>query len=242
MFVNARKDSNRWLLADSWGHDLVLPYRPDYAGRTIQIGTLGTKFEPNGLKDEKRKALIRSTIIAHMLRDLGLPIYLLDVRRNGTGAQSSWSPAEFASLIPAAIGSGSRYAFLHLPIVAPSMGLLGEYHKGQVSDWHDFRDRYNEELGEGAITVARAFVEAADCGGGMAVFLCAEPCCPDFDTLPAAAQNANHCHRFTLAHRVARQLQQACPTIRVERVDLDPGEYATRRKAGQPYAPRVLAL
>ena len=242
MFVNARKDNHRWLLADPWGHEFVLPCRPDYAGRRIRIGTLGTKFEPNGLKDERRKALTRTTIMAHMLRDLGAPIYLLDVRRNGTGAQSSWSPAEFSSLIPAAIGSDGRYGFLHLPILAPSTGLLGEYHKGQISDWHDFRDRYNGEADEGAIAVACAFAEAADCGGGMAVFLCAEPYCPDFDTLPAATQDANHCHRFTLAHRVARQIQQACPTISVERVDLDPGEYATRRKAGQPYEPHIVAL
>lgn len=167
--------------------------------------------------------------------------YLLDVRRNGTGAQSSWS-AEFASPIPAAIGSGGRYGFLHLPILAPSTGLLGEYHKGQVSDWPDFRDRYNEKVSEGAIAVVRAFVEAADCAGGMAVFLCAEPSCPDFDTLPAAAQDTNHCHRLTLAHRVARQLQQACPMVVVEGFDLDPGEYATRRRAGKPYEPRIVAL
>lgn len=242
MFVNTRKDSHRWRLADPWGHEFVLPCLPDYGSQKVRIGTLGTKFEPNGLKDEKRKALTSTTILAHLLRDLDAPIYLLDVRRNGTGAQSSWSPAEFASLIPAAIGSDGRYAFLHLPILAPSTGLLGEYHKGRVSDWHDFRHRYNKEVSEGAIAVARAFVEAADGGGGMAVFLCAEPYCPALDTLPAAAQNANHCHRFTLANRIARQLQQAYPAIRVERVDLDPGEYATRRKAGQPYGPRVVAL
>jgi len=70
MFVNARKDSSRWLLADPWGHEFLLPCRPNYAGRKIRIGTLETKFEPNGLKDEKRKALTRTTIMAHMLRDL----------------------------------------------------------------------------------------------------------------------------------------------------------------------------
>jgi len=128
MFVKAHKDKNQWLLADPWGHELVLPCRSDYASRRVRIGTLGTKFEPNGLKDEKRKALTKTTIMAHMLRDLGTPIYLLDVRRHGTGAQSSWSPAEFASLIPAAIGLGGRYGFLHLPIPAPSTGLLADYH------------------------------------------------------------------------------------------------------------------
>lgn len=85
MFVKARKDNRQWLLANRWGHELVLPCRPDCAGLRLRIGTPGTEFEPNGLRNEKRKVLTRTTIMAHMRSDLGAPIYLLDVRRNGTG-------------------------------------------------------------------------------------------------------------------------------------------------------------
>jgi hypothetical protein len=242
MFLTARKTGDCWHLRNAFGHAMLLPSRVDFGAGTLAIGSLGTRFDAAAVKGPDRKPLNKSALMTQMLHDLGTPLYVIDCRRNGVGAQSAWSPEVFATQIPAALGEGQPYAFVHLPILAPSIRLLGDFHGGKVRCWQDFRDRYNAGLDDAALDVAQAFVEAAATARGMAVFLCAESFCSGFDSLAQEEQNALHCHRFSLAHRLAARLYRAHPAAVVERVDLDVAAYARCLKAGQRYEPAVVRL
>lgn len=234
MFVNARREPNGWRLIDSWGHAFDLPCGPTLPAR-VGIGTVGTRFESPG------RAGAKSKVMARMLAALDRPIYLLDTRRSGTGAQSSWSPEEFATLIPEAMGGPHAYAFLHLPVLAPSIATRDASKRHEV-DWHGFRDRYARDLTPGAVAVARAFVEAAAHKGGLAIFLCAEQVRPDFTELAPDDQEKHHCHRFHLVRRVADAIRADHPNKRLERVDLDPGAFAVACLAERSYEPLTAAL
>ncbi|MBL8726584.1 MAG: hypothetical protein JNK49_21255 [Planctomycetes bacterium] len=205
---------------------------------TVKIGTLGTRF------DSRLSARTgnRTTIMARMLRSPGQPIFGLDTRRAGCGAMAAWSPLEFATLIPAQIVAGQAYDFLHVPVVAPSPSLLATERRGDLSGWRHFRERYNAELGDAALAVARAFVEAATVCGGLVVLLCAEPYEPDFADLLKDAQNRCHCHRFNLARRMTDAITADHLVSKVERVDLDAAAFADALLRGRTYEPRVRRL
>src|SRR4051812_17251254 len=87
MFNQAVKKKDLWAVSNSLGHTMTLPCREDYQGFRFSIGVLGTRTraEVKGTK---------SHLMAEMLSSIGRPVYLIDTRRNGVGAQSSWSPRE----------------------------------------------------------------------------------------------------------------------------------------------------
>jgi hypothetical protein len=230
MFVRAVREENRWLVSNSWGHQLALPCASDMSDLTIQIGTLGTGCRRKGVTQVTK---LMSAMVAALPRHL----YMLDVRRNGTGGQGSWSPKEFATIIRAERPAGTTYDFIHLPTLAPSLALLDQKH----IPWRDFSARYTEELTHDAIGVARAFIEAAAVHGGLAVFICAEADQPNFDALSDNEQLLHYCHRFTLAHRVGAALKEAWPRAVVQLVQLDMVDFLDQ-KATERYQPRVSTL
>jgi len=225
MFLHAERNSDYWLLWNAWQHSFRLPCDETYAGREVAIGLLGTRTRG---KVGGRKTML----MTQMLGTLRRPLYLLDTRRNGVGGQSSWSPREFASVIPDGLPRDLPYAFLHLPCLAPSLELLAEKHM----PWREFRRRYADELTAAAVGGACAFVEAAAAHGGLTVFLCSEADQPDFDALPADQQDVHYCHRFTLARRVAAELKNAWLGVTVQLVHLDLYEFWQQRRTG--YQPR----
>lgn len=216
MYIRAVREDDHWRVENAFGHALALPCPPDALGGEIRFGVLGTgtRAKVRGRKTDR---------MADTLAALRRPIYLLDARRNGVGGQGSWSPLEFASLIPAAIDGPYPYAFVHLPCVAPSHGLVDTWHGGRLANWREFRNLYNAELSAASVEVARAFVETAATAGGLAIFLCAEPDAPDFDTCSLEEQNELYCHRFALARRVADRLREAHPAAEVRLMCLDIG-------------------
>lgn len=236
MFINAIRHGDEWRLSNPWGHELRLPGLPAQSTLMVEIGTLGTKFKAR----INRRTGNRSAVMAKMLKSLNRPIFVVDTRRDGCGGQGSWSPLEFATLIPREFGNGQPYGFLHLPIVAPSHALLATERRGELAGWSQFRKHYNDEVGAAAVAVARAFVEAAAVRGGLAVLLCAEPYETTFDDLPedVAVQNDCHCHRFNLARRVADAMLAERPGLKVERVDLDAAAFVAAFRDDRVYEPR----
>ncbi len=105
MFQEARKEQDRWWVSNRWGHRLELPCRRDYADRSMAIGTPGT-----GRRKDPKMPRVVTAQMANLLASLDRPLYLIDTRRDGVGAQSSWSPREFASLIPDALPQHLTYA------------------------------------------------------------------------------------------------------------------------------------
>jgi hypothetical protein len=177
--------------------------------------------------------------MAEMLASLSRPVYLIDTRRNGVGAQSSWSPREFATVIPELIADRVRYEYLHMPCLAPTVALLNAERKQQIPSWHDFRQQYIATLLPAHVSVGRAFVETSASDGGIAIFLCAEADQPEFDRLSLADQNSHYCHRFTLAKRIASDLRSAYTGVSVELVHLDMLDFQEHRKSGREYQPRT---
>jgi hypothetical protein len=174
--------------------------------------------------------------MATMIGAIDQPIYLLDVRRNGVGGQGSWAPREFATIVPEQLPREAAYDYLHLPCLAPSIPLLSM----KDLPWREFRDRYVAELTPSALSVARAFVEAAVSRSGLAVFLCAEPHQPAFDELTPENQQHSYCHRYTLAHKVADTLRLAWPVAAVDLVYLDLVDFAAQAATGT-YVPHTAA-
>lgn len=203
MFVTAERDPAGWRLRNRLGHELRLECgRPP----SVRIGVLGTRTD---VPLRQKMAALASRLAA-----LPGPVMLLDTRRTGVGGQGSWSPLEFATLIPERMGGG--YEFLHVPSVAPSPALLADRRIG----WREFRRRYREEVPEGAVRVARAFAEWASTAGGLAVLLCAEADLPSFDDSPQEEQEAHYCHRFTLSRMVADSVRAEYGSMPVSRVHL----------------------
>src|SRR5437660_1158290 len=102
MFLKATRGVGRWQVRNGLGHKLHLPCQESYANATVEIGVLGTR----------RRIEIKgqmTSLMANMLAAVQRPLYLLDVRRDGTGGQSSWSPREFASLIPMQLPDDQKY-------------------------------------------------------------------------------------------------------------------------------------
>jgi hypothetical protein len=241
MFMSAKKDGSRWLLSNGMGHALALPRRDSYAGSQVSIGVVGTGRRAVGLTKTGRPKGIPGQVTAlmgEMLAALSRPLYLIDARRNGTGAQSSWSPREFATIIPNFLSAGARYAYLHVPCLAPSIGMLD----GDLSSWRDFRREYVKERSDEDLALGQAFVEAAAAEGGMAAFLCAEADHPEFDSLPEGEQNTHYCHRFTLAKLIAGRLNAAYGDVRGQMVHLDVVDFHLQRERGEAYVPRVTVL
>ncbi|MGE0821754.1 MAG: DUF488 family protein [Candidatus Binatia bacterium] len=235
MFTRAHKERDSWLLFNSWNQRLIMSCHENYSTSTMAIGVMGTRT-----RDKVSGA--KTQLMAHMLAALNQPLYLIDVRRNGVGAQSSWSPREFATVIPDMLAGGSPYAYLHLPCLAPSIALLNQNRQGEIASWQHFRQRYLAELTPESLDVAQAFVEAAVAAGGMAVFLCAEAEQPAYDSLSATEQDAHYCHRFSLAKQVARRLQEAYDAVVVKMVHLDLVDLSEQKKARGQYRPRVTSL
>jgi hypothetical protein len=133
------------------------------------------------------------------------------------------------------------YSFLHLPCLAPSIALLDEARKSGLR-WREFRTRYLEELSLDSLDIARAFVEAAQASGGLAIFLCAEADRPDFDQLSEPEQEESYCHRFTLAKQVAHRCKDVHGAVVVKQVHLDLVDFKEQwGKSGQ-YIPRLTEL
>lgn len=217
MFIRARPEGDSWCVANAFGHDLRLPRVPRDA--RVEIGVVGTRA-PELKAPGRRRFGSKLGLLAAALRALDRPIYLLDTRRTGVGGQGSWSPLELATLLPDRMPAGC-YAFLHLPCLAPSVGLLEAAPNHTLPDWRSFRDRYRAELTADALDVGQAFVEAAAAVGGLAVLLCAEQHRPDFEDLSPSEQDANYCHRFTLANALADRLARTRPDVTVTRRDVD---------------------
>ena len=97
MVASARREPGTWHVALAWGHGLLLPALGRGAAGTLRLAVLGTRTlapVPTG----------KSALMAGMLATLDCALYIFDTRRAGSGGQSSWSPREFASLIPALLG------------------------------------------------------------------------------------------------------------------------------------------
>lgn len=219
-----------WEIINKLGHIqyLDVPNLPS----VVDIGLLGTRclheipVKPN-----------KTTAMGRMLDELNRPLYLIDTRRDGTGAQSSWSPREFATIIPAMVRKPME--FLHLPAAAPSIGLLDEDRKarkaGKVLPWQEFKRQYDTALTNESVDVVRAYVEAAAAVGGMAIILCAEPYCPDFDALAQEHQEEYYCHRFTLAQRVVQSILAARnDSVDVKLINLELSDFV---KSGRYWTP-----
>ena len=82
--------------------------------------------------------------------------------------------------------------------------------------WQIFSAEYRQ-INTDAITIGRAFVEAAEYVDGIAIFLCAEEHEPSFDDKHQQEQDEVCCHRYTFTTLVARAVKEAFPTVRVER-------------------------
>ena len=164
MFERAERVAEGWIVSNAWGHGMLLPVREPLDGVTISFGVLGTRTR------RKRDKVYQAT--ASMLAALNRPLYLLDVRRSGTGGSGSWSPRELATTMPQPAGSPSPYCFLHLSCLAPSANLLDDSRAGRrATSWRDFRAAYLAELTEDALNVAQGFVESAASNGGLAIFV-----------------------------------------------------------------------
>jgi hypothetical protein len=206
----------------------------------VSIGVLGTARRPTGFtRSGKPKDITESKmpLMASMLDSLKRPLYLIDSRRNGTGAQSSWSPRDFGTEIPALLNEEMKYAYLHLPCLAPSIALL----ERDIS-WREFRSEYIEELSVQDLAVGVAFVEAAIVEGGITVFLCAEPDQPEFDSLSEVEKDKNYCHRFTLAKLIGRRIKVAHPNTAISIVHLDVVDFYLQTDHGNSYVPRITHL
>src|SRR5262245_32092108 len=116
MFTHARRTRDNWFVANAWGHELRLPYLKSLDYQEVRFGVLGTRRR----EPLKRVRSGYTVLMAELLGALACPLYLLDIRRDGTGGQSSWSPREFASVIPAALPPDRPYSYVHLPCLAPS--------------------------------------------------------------------------------------------------------------------------
>lgn len=226
LWSSAIKDGCVWTLTDSMGFRLTFEARRDFSGAEVQIGLLGTRRR-QVLKNVKSQ----TELMVQMLSSVSRPLLLIDTRRNGVGGSGSWSPREFATEIPTLMNSGKPYQFVHIPALGPSIDLLRS-----KLPWPQFRDRYVSELPAMALETARALVEGACTGGGLAVFLCAEAYHPEFDSLSPPGQEEFYCHRFTLARCVAARLREAYPDVVVKAVHLDTVDY---HEATGGYRPRT---
>lgn len=231
MFETATRHGDQWLVQNAMGHRLCLPCKPSYM--TMEIATLGTRRRVS-----VKTKVPMTGLMAEMLDSLQRPLYVLDVRRDGTGAQSSWSPREFASVIPGMLAGGRKYAYVHLPCLAPSVALLAE----KSLTRQQFRDRYLAELSDDDLSVGEAFAESASAQDGMAVLMCAEPDQPDYDNLPEAEKEACYCHRFPLIQQIAGRLKARHPGLTVRQVRLDLVDFHQARQAGNAYYPRASTL
>lgn len=113
------KGQSHWLLSGPLGEQLQLPAA---SSGPFAIGTLGTRsLHPVPTP--------RWVAMARMFLDLGLPLYLIDVRLDGCGAMGCWSPREFAAMIPAWLAQRGAppMSYLHLPGAAPGDALQRAY-------------------------------------------------------------------------------------------------------------------
>jgi len=218
---NFDNGDSAWILNDEWGHEMFLPCPHQPEQLSVDIGVLGTRVRDGNLAGYQW-AKNKTKLMAAMLLSLDKPIYLIDTRRNGVGGQGSWSPREFASLIPDIMkdqGCKQLYSFIHLPILAPSIALLNLARNGL--SWQEFKKEYQQELYQnGAIDIAVAFIEATACRSGICIFLCAEEYQPDFINLDQPEQNECYCHRYALAKKVAREIDQDYKSVRLCNLDL----------------------
>jgi hypothetical protein len=121
-----KRFAETWDIVGPFGERLSVP-RAKRSG-VFHVGLLGT---------QRRVKLKRPAfqVAAELFHGLGRPVYVIDTRRDGVGAQGSWSPRELASRIPDHITTlanrggvtAQRYGYLHLPDLAPSLGLLDRY-------------------------------------------------------------------------------------------------------------------
>jgi hypothetical protein len=199
----------------------------------VDIGLLGTQCLSNMLPFYFNEI----TAMVDMLNMLKRPLYLIDVRRDGTGPQNSWSPREFATIIPAMVYK--PMVFMHLPDAAPSIELLEKNRKsreaGKVLHWQKFKRQYNAALTMYTVDMIQAYVEAAAVDGGMVILLCTEPYCPDFDAQPQKHQDELYCHRFTLAQRTGRAIKaDRGGNVNVRLLNLELSDYFMCGRAWTP--------
>jgi hypothetical protein len=113
-----------WDLLGKMGETLRLRRAASPGAAPFLIGTMGTRraVEVTGNQTQN---------FANTLAMVKQPICLVDIRRNGVGGSGSWSPAEFATIIPERLEEAGikQYSFHHLPQAAPSLDLLGAWRR-----------------------------------------------------------------------------------------------------------------
>ena len=257
------EEENAWVLGGPCGEHLRLA---KFEGRSIDIGLLGTRTSL--VRSGKTNAMI------DCLARLQKPVMMLDVRRNGSGGSGSWGPREFGTIIPNALSTLYSYHHLpqlapstellsdyrkamKLPETLDSLEIKGTTERiqhgtpgfGDVvsyawKHWQVFRARYLSELSDIALRTGRAFIEAANAIGGLPIFLCAEECCPDFESESQAVQDEHYCHRYTLCSVLANHMQAARPGTGVRFLSLRIGagcrEESRDKVAGGNYRPLLV--
>lgn len=149
MLRNVVEEVNAWVFRGPFGNETRIT-RSRVIPDDVQIGLLGTLVRPPFTKGRAPGRRGKTDLLIAMLKSLNRPILLIDTRRSGVGAQSSWDPEIFASRIPAALGFGN-YDYYHVPSLAPSSELLKGFSKdrkegGPLAEWDVFRDQYREEI------------------------------------------------------------------------------------------------
>ena len=219
LISGVRECPTRWELSGQAGEILQLP-RLTTPDREILIGTAGTRraVKVKGKLTEhfaRMLAVLPEPIMLIDVRRTGI---------GGSGSWGPEEFATIIPGLLAAAGV-SRYSFHHVPLFTPSRALLDKSKRAakiddnlseeQIKDavrtvesgeepqfaawkhWEVYRAAYRRELSTTpAILAARAFVEAANEQGGIAVFLCAEERRDNFDEATRREQDNCHCHRF----------------------------------------------
>jgi uncharacterized protein YeaO (DUF488 family) len=221
VFTDADRTATEWVLENTWGDQMILPFKPCKKLRVVLLGTRSRQDFPQ-----------KTIAMAALLKSLGVPLYVLDTRRHGCGGQGSWAPLELATLIPNLMKMEHAYCFVHLPEVAPTVDLL-EWWRNDKTDWRKFRERYDNELPPSAVRVAAAFVESAASRGGVAVLLCSEAYVEDFALTDESVQSDAYCHRYTLLRRIREYFAELdIEVVSDERVLVKPPWSGQRRPRG----------
>jgi hypothetical protein len=152
MLISSVKNSSSWHLVGPLGEDLVLPKATK---GPFRIGLLGTRAEQ--VKKDKTGEFAR------LIEAVKAPVILIDIRRDGVGANSAWGPLEFGTIVPSEVTS--PYSFHHLPVAAPTVDLLKSFKKSMRTARARAKDglaplvlepneikKYSEQLAKGVPT------------------------------------------------------------------------------------------
>jgi hypothetical protein len=252
MFEDVHECEGHWELSDPTGGVLRLPKLTRRTG-DILIATAGTRRTRD--VNIKRAVQGLADAIAELRRPITLiDVRRAGVGGSGSWGPDVFTGTLPEMLGAAGI---SRYTYYHLPILAPTRSLLDRSNRAAKSSerlseaqieaaavavdqgvqpdaaafrHHEvFRAAYLRELqSTAAVAVARAFVEAANEIDGIPILLCAEARRAEFHLAAREEQDADYCHRFTLAAQVAAALKRGSSGMEVVRLDFSIGESVNR--------------